>query len=122
MIFINTIYAALLAASAVTAAPSALTPRQLASVVIKLCKDVNFYGCENVPITLNQCVNVPRELVDSVSSLDTYDHTCTFYDDGNCSAIPGLSPSAIFRGVADDVTKYPAIASLNDVISSMKCV
>ncbi|EKD18035.1 hypothetical protein MBM_03807 [Drepanopeziza brunnea f. sp. 'multigermtubi' MB_m1] len=140
MIFTNSIYAALLAASAVTAAPSPGPPRNPDDPMdVLLCEDPAYHKCQYVPIVFNKCskislpnlfeivahesqVNVPAELQDKISSLDTWGYSCTFYDDGNCSAIKGLSRSADYRGSCVELSLYPSINFLNDAISSFKCV
>ncbi|KAI9052112.1 hypothetical protein LZ554_003474 [Drepanopeziza brunnea f. sp. 'monogermtubi'] len=120
MIFINTIYAALLAASAVTAAPSTLTPRQGPGSIL-LCQNTNYGQCQRVPIVINECVNVPAGFTNNVSALDTSGYTCVFYDDGNCPANPGPNKSARFKGQAVDLKLYNSIRFLDNKISSVKC-
>ncbi|KAJ5046841.1 uncharacterized protein L3040_004066 [Drepanopeziza brunnea f. sp. 'multigermtubi'] len=123
MIFTNSIYAALLAASAVTAAPSPGPPRNPEDPMdVLLCEDPAYHKCQYVPIVFHQCINVPAELQDKISSLDTWGYSCTFYDDGNCSAIKGLSRSADYRGSCGELSLRPSIYFLNDAISSFKCV
>ncbi|KAJ5033513.1 uncharacterized protein L3040_008628 [Drepanopeziza brunnea f. sp. 'multigermtubi'] len=122
MIFINTIYAALLAASAVTAAPSLIEPRipGEATRKIKLCEDIEYKRCNPVLSSSGACMHVPFHLVNHVSSFDTGHIVCTFYSDGNCSTARGKK-YVKYGGRVSDISRNPAVSFLKDAIASFKC-
>ncbi|QDS77287.1 hypothetical protein FKW77_004291 [Venturia effusa] len=48
-------------------------------VEILLCVDINYYNCADVDLQLGQCLNMPSNLTNTISSLDTGGISCIFY-------------------------------------------
>jgi hypothetical protein len=86
---------------------------EIAIPPLKLCINANLNGCQDVgPGWENACYNVPGSLNDKISSLQI--HTgCTFYENSGCVG-GGI------RLLAGTYNTIPA--SMNDRISSYKCV
>ncbi|EKD19192.1 hypothetical protein MBM_02429 [Drepanopeziza brunnea f. sp. 'multigermtubi' MB_m1] len=95
--------------------PAAVMAEVARNPLIKLCKDPAFVDCYEPPADYLKCVDVRTDFIDTITSLDTYDKVCYFYEDLSClgarlghtGKMPGLH-----------VSEY---TYLNDAISSFKC-
>ncbi|KAJ5051619.1 uncharacterized protein L3040_001394 [Drepanopeziza brunnea f. sp. 'multigermtubi'] len=120
MMFINAfVAAAVLAASAVTAVPSALPiDKEVASRTIQICRNKNLAFCDkDAEAPPASCVDlIPYN--DIITSIDTGSLTCTFYSKHWCD----LSGEYFdHTGVIEDLATYPGLEQWDNDISSYEC-
>ncbi|KAI9055049.1 hypothetical protein LZ554_000015 [Drepanopeziza brunnea f. sp. 'monogermtubi'] len=120
MMFMNAIVAAaLLASSTVVAAPPALVAARQKKQEIRICRDVNYVLCADIPFENDVCLSfgVNQAANDAISSLDTYGFDCNFYIDVGCPS----SGFFQFKGQQKDVSVFGKNSAFQDKISSLKC-
>ncbi|KAJ5038435.1 uncharacterized protein L3040_007296 [Drepanopeziza brunnea f. sp. 'multigermtubi'] len=118
--FINAIVAAaILAASTVTAAPSASIVARQGKGTIQLCRDAGYVDCYDMTYDPNQCTNNDKidRFNDSITSLGLKKNTCTFYADPDCNGASFSSGEDV-----PDISKVLTVTALLDnKISSFQC-
>ncbi|EKD20288.1 hypothetical protein MBM_00970 [Drepanopeziza brunnea f. sp. 'multigermtubi' MB_m1] len=136
--FINAIVAAaILAASTVTAAPSASIVARQGKGTIQLCRDAGYVDCYDMTYDPNQCSKIPSpsyllkveaykvkanndkidRFNDSITSLGLKKNTCTFYADPDCNGASFSSGEDV-----PDISKVLTVTALLDnKISSFQC-
>ncbi|KAI9050201.1 hypothetical protein LZ554_006342 [Drepanopeziza brunnea f. sp. 'monogermtubi'] len=119
--FINAIFAAaILAASAVTAAPSTSIVARQQRLSIQLCNDAHYIDCYDMPYEPHKCANNYKmvKFNDSITSLGGLKkNTCTFYADPDCSGARFVTNEDV-----PDISKVLSVAALLDnKISSFQC-
>ncbi|KAI9050214.1 hypothetical protein LZ554_006354 [Drepanopeziza brunnea f. sp. 'monogermtubi'] len=116
--FINDIFAAaVLAASAVTAAPYFL-PKLTHQNSVKLCEHFNWSACGEVNYRPDVCVDQIGIFQDAVSSLDTRKKDCQFFVDNYCNSASGFFN---WNGDIQNIRDHPDLGQYENAISSFRC-
>ncbi|KAK2038691.1 hypothetical protein LZ31DRAFT_111030 [Colletotrichum somersetense] len=79
------------------------------AVDVQICRNQNQGGCETINVV--GCTNFPGSLNDQVSSVNTGNTECTFYENGSCQG-----GSWTTRGQQNTVP-----SQFNDRFSSVRC-
>ncbi|KAJ5054929.1 uncharacterized protein L3040_001191 [Drepanopeziza brunnea f. sp. 'multigermtubi'] len=115
MMFINSILAAaILAASAVTAADESI---DMSGNTIQLCQELDFGDCQVFGYTPGECANIPDPYNNTLSSFDTRNVECFFYFGLDCAEKSGYFS---WNGGQGNL-KASALKFAENAVSSYKC-